>query len=351
MPFTAGQLSTGATYTLDTYERSDPLDQVNNKHVLLDWLIKNKKPSTFGNGYHKVPLYYQNSSNYQNYFGADQVTYNERDPAKWAEFPHYNFHDGFWFDEDRLAANGIILTDDANAVATMTEKEQLIDLLKISYRALKEGIQEQLAFEMYRDGSQSTKACPGLENIVDWDTAAGTVGGIDQSVYTWWKNNTSTSIAADTNLVAGTQQMEVMWRACMRYGGSLPDKIVCGAGFLDALRKNSSTAILRQVNDGGLRKGGASLDASVSDLYWHGIPVEWDPTLDALDTLLSTTTRTDTCYFLNSKHINLVPMKGHWMMNRKPERLPDRYVHYFGLTSKYSLISNRRNALAILQTT
>lgn len=351
MPFTAGQLTTGASYTLDTYERTDPLDQVNTKHVLLDWLIKNKKPNTFGNGYLKLPLYYQNSSNYQNYFGADQVTYNEKDPAKWAEFPHYNFHDGFWFDEDRLAANGIVMTDDANAVPTMTEKEQLIDLLKISYRALKEGIHEQLAYEMYRDGSQSTKACPGIENIVDWDTAAGTVGGIDQATYTWWKNNTSTSIAADTNLVAGTNQMEVMWRACMRYGGSIPDKIVCGAGFYDALRKNSTTAILRQVNDGGLKKGGASMDAAVSDLYFHGIPVEWDPTLDALDTLLSTTTRTDTCYFLNSKHINLVPMKGHWMMNRKPERLPDRYVHYFGLTSKYSLVSNRRNALAILQTT
>ena len=349
MPFTAAQITTGATYTLNTYQRTEPLDQVNNKHVLLDWLLKNKQPVTFGNGSHRVPLYTANTTNYQNYFGADQVTYNERDPARWAEYNHYNFHDGFWFDEDRLAANGIIITDDANAVPTMTEKEQLIDLLKISYRSLKEGVQDQLSFELYRDGTQSNKACPGAELLVAGNPDTGTVAGINQATSTWWRNNASLAIAADTNLVAGTQQMEVMWRACMRYGGALPDKIVCGSGFLDALRRNSTTAILRQVNDGGARKGGASIDASVSDVYWHGIPVEWDPTLDGLDTLLSTTTRAKTCYFLNSKHIQLAPMKGHWMVNRKPERLPDRYVHYFGLTSKYSLIANRRNSLAVLQ--
>ena len=86
MPFTSAQLVTGANYTLNTYERKEPIDQINVQHVALDWLVRNKQDSLYGNGYHKEPLYYQNSSNYQNYFGADQVTYNERDPAMWAEF-------------------------------------------------------------------------------------------------------------------------------------------------------------------------------------------------------------------------------------------------------------------------
>jgi hypothetical protein len=349
MPFTSEQLTAGATYTLNTYERKDPIDQVNVKHVALDWLIKNKKDSLFGNGYHKEPLYIANGSNYQNYFGSDQVTYNERDPAKWAEFPHYNHHDGFWFDEDRLAANNIILTDNRNAMPSEAEKDQLINLLDTSYRALKEGIHEQLAFELYRDGSQSTKACPGFEHIIDWDTAAGTVGGIDQATFTWWKNNASTSVAADTNLLAGTQQMEVVWRNCMRYGGLMPTKLIAGSAFIDAYRKNSIAAVGRTINDGGAAKGGASIDPSISNLYFHGVPIEWDPTLDALDTLLSSTTRSKTCYFLNERAITLRPMKQHWMVNRKPERLPDRYVHYFGKTSKYGLTSAKRNALGILQ--
>lgn len=350
MPFTAQQIITGSTYTLASYQRTAPVDQINVEHVALDWLVKNKKPSNFGNGSFKEPVFYQNSSNYQNYSGADQVTYNERDPAKWTDFSYYSNHDGFWFDEDRLIANGIHLSDDGeSSMPTQAEKDQLINLLDTSYTALKAGIQEQMAFELYRDGSQSTKACPGFEHIVDWTPAVGTVGGIDSATYTWWQNNASLAIAADTNLLAGTNQMEAMWRACRRYGGVKPNKLICGAAFLDAFRKNAAVTVSRQLNDGGNSKGGVSIDPSLENVYFHGIPLEWDPTLEALDTLLGTTTRTKTCYMLNDTRIRLRPLPGEWMRNRKADKMPDRYVYYFGQTSKYGLTSDKRNALAVLQ--
>jgi hypothetical protein len=78
------------------------------------------------------------------------------------------------------------------------------------------------------------------------------------------------------------------------------------------------------------------------------VPIVWDPTFEALDALLSTTTQTKTAYFLNSRAIKLRPVKGEWMRDRKPERLPDRYVHYFAKTSKYGLTTDKRNALAVL---
>ena len=53
-------------------------------------------------------------------------------------------------------------------------------------------------------------------------------------------------------------------------------------------------------------------------------------------------------YFVNQTNLNLRPFKGCWMVNRKPERLPDRYVHYWGLTSSYALTINKRNANAVL---
>jgi hypothetical protein len=81
---------------------------------------------------------------------------------------------------------------------------------------------------------------------------------------------------------------------------------------------------------------------------FHGIPLKWDPSFEALDALMSTTTQTKTCYFLNSNAIKLRPYKGEWLRNRKPESLPDRYVTYFGQTSKYGLTVNKRNALAVL---
>lgn len=344
MPVTETQLISGSNYAIKTFQKKDPIDQINYKHATLDWLIKNKEISNFGNGSFKEPLYVSNNSNYQNYFGADQVTYNERDPALWTDFTYYNAHDGFWFDEDRLLQAGITITEDKDAVATQAEKDQLIDLLKVSYRSLKNSVQENMSLELLRDGSQSAKACPGLANLVKTSPGTGVVGGIDAGTYAYWRNNANTSISK-ANLI---DQMEITWRDCMRYGGMMPDFIVCGAAFLDEYRNAAGLTVNRQIYNGGNTKGGVTIDAGVTGTYFHGVELVWDPSFEALDTLLSTTTQTKTCYFLNSKAMKLRPVKGNWMVDRKPERLPDRYVFYFGQTSKYSLTANKRNALAVL---
>lgn len=341
MPFTADQIASGANYALKTYQKKEPIDQIDTKHSLLSWLIKNKQPSTFGNGSFKEPIFVDNGQNFQNYFGADQVTYNERDPARWTDFQYYNAHDGFWFDEDRLLAAGITMTDDRGAVPTKAEKEALINLIKVSYRALRNGFQQELAKELLLDGTQSTKACPGLQAIVSSSPTTGTVGGINAATYSYWRNNANTAI--DTSTANLIDEMEVTWRDCMKYGGKLPNFIVCGSDFLDKFRNVAGDTINRQINGGGNARGGVSLDPSTNALFFHGVQLVWDPDFEALSTSI-----TKNCYFLNSDSISLRPVKGNWMVDRKPERLPDRYVHYFGLTSKYSLTTNQRNALAVL---
>ena len=54
------------------------------------------------------------------------------------------------------------------------------------------------------------------------------------------------------------------------------------------------------------------------------------------------------CYFLNTNRLNLRPIKGHWMISRRPPRVYDRYVHYFALTAKAALTTGKRNAHAVL---
>lgn len=342
MPFTPQQLVTGSNYSLATYQKKEPIDQINFQHVTLDWLVRNKEPSTFGNGSFKEPLYVANGANYQNYFGPDQVTYNERDPSVWTDFPYYNHHDGFWFDEDRLLAAGITMVEGGDAVPTTAEKESLVHLIQQSFRGLKEGIQENLAYEMLRDGSQSTKACPGLASIVDTSPATGTVGSINAATYTYWRNNANMTFAA-ANVVS---EMEEMYAACMRYGGKLPTFIVCGRAFYDNYVTYAAAAVQRHQAVQG--NGKVAMDPTIDSVNFHGVPVVWDPTFEALDTVMSVSTNTKTCYFLNERDIKLRPVKGNWMVNRKPERLPDRYVHYFGQTSKYGLTTSKRNSLAVM---
>jgi hypothetical protein len=344
MPFNTAQLASGANVSLETYRRTDPIDQISQERPFLNWLMRNKEATVFGNGYVNEPVYVAHDSNYQNYFGADQVTYNERDPVRQAKFGYYNFHDGFWFDEDRLAANGIILTDDREAVATGAEKIQLVNLLQTSYRALKEGVNDNFNLEALQNGAASTKAMPGLAHLVSTTPNVGTVGNINAATAPYWQNNANLAIA-EANLIA---EMEETWRAVTRYGGMRPDFIVVGAAFLDAYRKVAGDTINRQIVVNG--RGGASLDASVSGLYFKGVELIHDPSFEDLDVLNPGETYpwTKRAYFLNSRTLKLRPMQGHWMVNRRPERLPDRYVHYFGLTSKYGMSINKRNANAVL---
>lgn len=347
MAFTSEQLTRGADYALKARSLQTPIDQINIKHVALDWLIKNKVNTLFTGGSFKQPLYISNGSNFQRYFGADQVTFNQRDPARWTDFAWYDVHEGFWLDEDTLLMNGIRISDDSSSAPTVDEKNQLINLLNVNYDAVQRSMQENLAYDLYRNGSTSN-SCPGLLHVIQkvptsWAADGNTVGGIASATTAYWRNNYNTGITG-SGIVAA---METTYQDCMLYGGKLPSKIVGGRAFVDNYRTYAQVAVNRQVNDGGNAKGGGSIDPSMANLYFHGIPVEWDPTLDALGTADSDATLTKTAFFLNDA-VKLRPVTGEWMKERKPVRTPDRYVHYFGRTAKFGLTCEQRNALAVL---
>lgn len=346
MPFNAQQLAIGANYQLDYFLKNDPIDQVNTERPWLKKLIEAKKAAPAGNQFYVEQIYISNDANYQNYFGAQQVTYNERDGIRQARYAYYNFHDGFGLDEDRLAANGITLTDDSEAVVSEAEKFQLTNLLQTNYMQLKEGVHQGLHEELLRDGSYSANACPGLDALVSTTPNTGTVGGLDASTQTYWRNNTALNIASTAGLL--TETMETTWRACTRFGGSAPNFIMASGAFIDAYRKDAKSEVDRQINVA--QRGGTGLDSSVSGVFFKGIPIVWNPELDVLDAKYGTPTVpwAKRAYFLNLNHITLRPVTGHWMVNRTPPRVYDRYVHYRALTSKYRLTMKKRNSHAVL---
>jgi hypothetical protein len=346
MPVNAGQLAAGANYQLASYAKNDPVDQFTSERPFADWLIRNKQESSFGNGIFNEKVRITNDSNYQNYTGDDQVTYNRKDTVRLAPFMHYEAHDGFALNETELADNNIVMTDDKNAVMSDAEQIQIVNKLKECYATLKDGFQENWDSEVHRDGSQSTLAVPGLDALVSVD-GTGTIGGIDASASTWWKNNFNTGINTST---AGTliAAMETEWRKCVTHGkmGS-PNAIFCGSKFLDAYAKDCRATNSYQVSTPS--KGGVQLDGSRSGVFFKGIELVWDPTMDTLQAALDPAIDWDKrCYFLNSKALVLRPNRGRWMVNRKPPRIYDRYTYYFGLTADYGLTVKQRNAMSIL---
>jgi hypothetical protein len=337
---------------INYFLRNDPIDQINVERPFIKKLMEGKKPYVGGLQYVVEQLRYSNDSNFQSYFGDQQVTYNRKRTLQQAKYTWGSFHDGFGLNEDELAQNGIVMTDDKSSVPSDAEKVQLTNLLKENTETLKLGFQQMFDIMLHLDGTQSTTNIPGLDNLVSTTpTVSSVVGGLDQSIFTWWQNTAITGIANTTGLL--TQQMEIAWRDCIRYGNSAPTDILCGELFLDAYRTDAKNTINRTVYMKDDAKP-TELDGAVGEgtrtgLYFKNRELIWDPVMTELDTLYSPTILWQKrCYFLNSRFLKLRPIQGHWMVNRTPPRVYDRYVHYFALTAKAALTTGKRNAHAVL---
>jgi hypothetical protein len=350
MPFNTEQLAYAGKAAIDYFQKNDPIDEVNIAHPFLKKLMEKKKDYAGGLQYVVEQLRYSNDSNFQSYFGDSQVTFNRKRTLTQAKYAWGSFHDGFGLNEDELAQNGITMTDDKNAVPSDAEKVQLTNLLKENQETLKLGFNENFDLMLHRDGTASSTDIAGLDLLVATDpTTSTTIGTINQNTNLWWRNNKSLAInSATAGLLIAT--METQWRECTRYGGKAPDFILAGGAFIDAYLKSGGATVTRQItNDAGLKKGGVSIDAGTNGVYFKGVEIIWDPVFDVLDTLDSPATPwAKRCYFLNMDTIRLRPIAGHWMVSRKPPRVYDRYVHYWALTSKASLTTNKRNANAVL---
>lgn len=357
MPFTADQISYAGRASIDYYLKNDPVDNINIDRPLIKMLMAGKKEYVGALQYVVEQLRFSNDSNFQSYFGDGQVTYNRKRTLQQAKYQWGSFHDGFGLNEDELAQNGITMTDDRQATPTDSEKIQLTNLLKENQETLKLGFQENFDIMLHRDGTQDDEDIPGLSHLIQTDpTAAGVVGGLDQVTNTWWRNYASTGIAA-ASLIAG---METAWQACIRVGGSSPDFILAGTTFVSTYRAQAQTlangGLTKQVvvgDSGGNRKG-ITLDASVGNgtqtgLYWKGVEIMWDPVMSVLDTLDAPAIPWEKrCYFINKRYLTLRPLKGHWLVSRRPPRVYDRYVHYWALTAKAALTTGKRNAHAVI---
>lgn len=351
MPFTAGEIADAAYASLDHYERNRPTDQIAVQRPLMTKLRSMEREFPGGKQYITLQLRTSYGSNFQWYYGGQTVSYNTRQSLNQANWSWGSAHDGYFLDEDRLFQNGIALTDDnRGSQHTASERLQLTNLLEEQNEILGEGFDEAFDQALHRDGTQSTEAIPGLDAIVDQTPATGVLAGIDPASASYWVNHATGSLSAST-IIAG---METAWRACVRNGGR-PDFILAGETFIDTYRAALLAAGEYQLASSGIVKfdGGVGMKTMGTEtgLAFKGVPIVWDPVFLDLDSVESATPDWITrCYFLNCRHLRLRPGAGHNRIKRKPPRVYDRYVHYFALTWKGAVVTDRRNAHALLST-
>ncbi len=187
------------------------------------------------------------------------------------------------------------------------EKWQAVSLAESRIDALIAGLRNKTGLSIYSLGTgDGGKEFGGLRLLVS-DDGNGTVGGIDASAETWWKNNFDSGTA---DFDAGTivTKMNAMQLACTR-GSDQPNLIIAnGAPF---------TAYWESLQADARHTSPKLADAGFRTLEFIGTPVVYDPQC-ATDL---TNPGAGRMYFLNTKYLRFKKAPERWFTTEKARKV------------------------------
>ena len=171
-------------------------------------------------------------------------------------------------------------------------KEAVHNLLKSRIKNLEKTLKNTVATALYADGTGTDgKELGGLQSLVA-DAGAGTVGGINSSTYTWWKNKIYDFSGEGITASATTIQaaMNNLWLQCIR-GADKPDVVTAGTTYFNFYWSS--------LQDNQRFTSDDTAQAGFMNLMFMSAPVFYDDQCTATK-----------MYMLNTDYLFLRPAKG-----------------------------------------
>ena len=259
--------------------REHPSDMADNlsKHNALYNRLKAKGKLKLIDGGHEIvrPLAHAGgTTNYQRYSGGDRLNVAAFESITAAQFS--------W----QQAAVHVSAT--GRELRVNSGKNQIIDLAASRLKNAMRDFANQFSVDMYSDGTASNQV-GGLGLLVT-NTGADTVGGINASAHTWWKNQFYNSAFSASQL---KDDMQRLWLLCVR-GGDKPDLIIAENA---TYRKywGALTDVQRYT------RRDVTAGWGFDSLMFNTADVVNEPTGSGI--------AADVVYFLNTEHIELVAHK------------------------------------------
>lgn len=342
MAFTAQELSNIANAALDFHVRGPAHSNIIQARPLVRALRSRQKMFPGGKEFITKAVKGVYTTRIQGYTGDDEVTYQNPANIKRAMAKWYEIHSGISVTLTELKVDGISVVDSTTSEQTKNHSQReltvLTGLLEDKLEDMSEGTARTTDEMYWRDGTQDAKQVPGiLSFILDNPAAVGSTFGIDRIANTWWRNRASLGLSVTTpsdQVVVQTLQKEL--RQLRRYGKG-PTHMFAGSDFMDAFEKELRSKGNYTLE--GWAKSG-SMDASVADIAFKGMMMEYTPILDDLG-------KSKYLYWLDLNAIRLWCMEGEEDKKHAPARPPEKYVLYRAMTWTGGMLAQQLNTSGV----
>lgn len=338
MAFTTNELNNIAASALDFYVKGEAFAQHIQEKPLLDAFVKKQKTFPGGKGNVSIPVKFDTTTAIAGYTHNDTVSYANPANTKRATYSWKEIHAGISLTNTELKHDGISVVDSTTGESVSKHSDRdltaLTGLLEEKLADMAEGWAKSFNDMLWKDGTQDAKVCPGILSMITDNPTVGTIGGIDRSVQTRWRNRAAVGTVASPvdgyqgklTYVSGSQVISKFLRnevrQLKRFGGK-PTLVLCGSGFLQKLEAEIESKGL--YTQQGFVKNGTT-DIGISKIQMLGVgEFLYDPTLDDLG-------RSNFCYFIDQENINLWVMDGEDKKTHNPARPHDQYVLYRAMT-------------------
>lgn len=240
--------------------RKETIDNVSKNNALFRQIATKRQMRSLDGGLSiTIPLDYAENSTYQRYSGYDTLNIGASDILTAAEFP--------W---RQIALN---VVSSGYELRVNSGEEKIISLAKSKIKNAMKTFKNNFSVDMYSSGTLPNQIT-GLQALVA-DNGSGTVGGIDSSIWTFWKNKVQSAAAplqGGGAIVPGPTTMESLmlplWMSLVR-GDDHPDLIVASNEYF-AFYEQSQTSIKRYTSSDNAQGGFLTLAYKNANVIFDG---------------------------------------------------------------------------------
>jgi hypothetical protein len=261
------------TTTLDNYKKSITDNVINNHPLLIKLKEKGNIISESGGASFQEKISYQTNgtTQWQDEFGTFDTT--PQDVLTSAEFAQ------------KILTGTVTMT--ALEMKQNAGKERIVSLLKSKMKVLEASLQNQLGTAIYSDGTGSGgEEIGGLQLLIADDPTSGTVGSIDRSSFSFWRNQlydfSVESVTSDATTIQSA--MNTLYTRTQVQQGELPDLISADSVYFEYYEDSLQT--IQRLTDPSRGKLGFNM------LAYKNAEVFYDPECPA-----------NHMYFINSSHV------------------------------------------------